>query len=341
MSFLTTLRILIRAVLGDRIGLAAENLALRQQLAVLRREVKRPRLRPRDRVFWAWLCRLWEDWRSSLVIVRPETVVRWHRQGFRLYWRRKSRSRRDGRPALDADVRALIRRMCVANPTWGAPRIHGELLKLGIGVAETTVAKYMPRRGKPPSPSWRAFLDNHVKDLVSIDFFTVPTATFRVLFGFVVLAHERRRIVHLNVTANPSAAWTGQQIREAFPYDTAPRFLLRDRDGIYGDDFRRVVHSLGITQVMIAPRSPWQSPFAERAIGSIRRECLGHVIVLNERHLRRILRSYLAYYHGSRTHLSLGKDAPDHRAVQTPAEGGVVEIAEVGGLHHRYERRAA
>jgi transposase InsO family protein len=198
-----------------------------------------------------------------------------------------------------------------------------------------------PRRGRPPSPAWQAFLDNHVRDLVSIDFFTVPTATFRVLFVFVVLAHERRRIVHLNVTANPSAAWTGQQIREAFPYDTAPGSLVRDRDGIYGNDFHRIVHSLGIRQVMIVPWSPWQNPYAERVIGSIRRECLDHVIVLNEQHLRRILRSYLAYYHRSRTHLSLGKDAPDHRAVQTPAEGKVVDFAEVGGLHHRYERRAA
>ena len=298
--------------------------------------MKRPRLRRRDRLFWAWLYRFWEDWRSSLVIVQPETVVRWHRQGFRLYWRKKSQRYREGRPALDTAVRALIRRMCVANPTWGAPRIHGELLKLGI-----EVAKYMPRRAKPPSPTWRAVLDNHVRDLVSIDFFTVPTATFRVLFVFVVLAHERRRIVHLNVTTNPSAAWTGQQIREAFPYDTAPRFLLRDRDGIYGNDFQRIVHSLGIRQVMIAPRSPWQNPFAERVIGSMRRECLDHVIVLNEQHLSRILHSYLAYYHGSRTHLSLSKDAPDHRAIQTPAEGRVVELAEVGGLHHRYERRAA
>ena len=341
MNFLTALRVLLRAVLGDRIGLVAENLALRQQLAILRRGVKRPRLRRRDRVFWAWLCRLWRGWRSSLVIVQPETVVRWHRQGFRLYWRKKSRSRSDGRPALDTGVRALIRRICVANPTWGAPRIHGELRKLGIDVAETTVAKYMPRRGRPSSPTWRAFLDNHVRDLVSIDFFTVPTATFRVLFVLVVLAHDRRRIVHLNVTANPLAAWTGQQIREAFPYDTAPRFLLRDRDGVYGNDFARIVHSLGIRQVVIALRSPWQNPYAERVIGSIRREWLDHVIVLNERHLRRILRSYLAYYHRSRTHLSLGKDAPDHRAVQTPTEGSVVEFAEVGGLHHRYERRAA
>jgi hypothetical protein len=219
MSFLITLHVLLRAVLGDGAGLAAENLALRQQLGVLRRGVKRPRLRRRDRVFWAWLCRLWEEWRSSLVIVQPETVVRWHRQGFGLYWRWESRRRGADRPALGTGVRALIRRMCVANPTWGAPRIHGELLKLGIDVAETTVAKYMRRRGRPSSPTWRAFLDNHVRDLVSIDFFTVPTASFRVLFVLVVLAHDRRRIVHLNVTDNPSAAWTGQQIRVHHRYE--------------------------------------------------------------------------------------------------------------------------
>jgi len=230
--------------------------------------------------------------------------------------------------------------MSRANPLWGAPRIHGELLELGIDLSETTVAKYMIRHPKPPSPTWRAFLDNHLRDLVSVDFFTVPTVTFHILFVFVVLSHDRRRIVHFNVTENPSADWTGRQLIEAFPWDTRPRYLIRDRDGIYGHDFTRRLNALEITPVLIAPRSPWQNPYVERVIGSIRRECLDHVVVVNERHLRRILHSYIRYYHAARTHLSLGKDAPEPRDVQPPERGAIVEFPEVGGLHHRYARRA-
>ena len=332
---------LFRLLLRNRGPLIAENLALRHQLAVLQRSARRPRLRARDRIFWVWLSKLWHGWRTALVIVQPDTVVRWHRQGFRLYWRWKSRRRADGRPAVPREVRDLIHRMALANPLWGAPRIHGELLKLGIDVSQATAAKYMPRRRKPPSSTWRAFLENHLKQTVSIDFFTVPTASFRVLFVFVALAHERRRVIHFNVTEHPTAAWTGQQLREAFPWDSAPRFLLRDRDGIYGEEFSSVAHSSGVEQVLAAARSPWQNPYAERLIGSVRRECLDHVVVLNEAHLRRILRSYFAYYHTSRTHLSLGKDSPEPREVESPKRGGVVAMPQVGGLHHRYRRRAA
>ncbi len=332
---------LLRLLVAGRAALVAENLALRQQLAVMQRAVPRPKLRRRDRIFWVWLSSLWTGWRSALIIVQPNTVVRWHRQGFRLYWRWKSRRRGDGRPAIPRDVRDLIRRMAQANPLWGAPRIHGELLKLGIELSQAAVAKYMPRRRKPPSPTWRAFLDNHIGQLVAVDFFTLPTATFRILFVFVVLAHDRRRVLHFNVTEHPTAIWTGQQIREAFPWDTAPRFLLRDRDGIFGGDFGRVVDSMGIEQVPTAARSPWQNPYCERLIGSIRRECLDHVIVLDEQHLRRVLQRYFGYYHRSRTHLSLAKDAPEPRGIEPPECGGIVEIPEVGGLHHRYSRRAA
>jgi len=231
--------------------------------------------------------------------------------------------------------------MARENSTWGAPRIHGELLKIGFEVSEATVSRYMPRRRKPPSQTWRTFLENHAGDLASVDFFVVPTATFRVLYVFVVLTHERRRVVHFNVTDGPSAQWTGQQIIDAFPFDEAPRFLLRDQDRIYGRRFVRRVHSMGIKQVLTAPRSPWQNPYVERLIGSVRRECLDHVIVLNEQHLRRILREYFDYYTNARTHLSLAKDSPATRSIESADRGEVIAFPKVGGLHHRYTRRAA
>ena len=242
---------------------------------------------------------------------------------------------------VDPEITALVIQMAAANPLWGAPRIHGELLKLGIDVAERTVSRLVPKRRTPPSQTWRTFLINHVRDLVSIDFFIVPTVRLRVLFAFVVLAHDRRRVLHFNVTEYPTAAWTAQQIVNAFPDDSAPSFLLRDRDSIYGDAFRQRVKGMGIGEVLTAAHSPWQNPFAERLIGSIRRECLNHVLVLGERHLRRTLTRYFAYYHRARTHLSLDKDAPDGRPVERRDLGRVIPIPEVGGLHHRYVRRAA
>jgi len=231
--------------------------------------------------------------------------------------------------------------MAAANPLWGAPRIHGEFGKLGIEVSERTISRLLPRRRRAPSQTWRTFLTNHVADLVSMDFFTGTTLTGRVLFVLVLLAHHRRRIVHLAITEHPTAMWTAQQIIEAFPDDSAPRWLLRDRDAIYGDLFRRRVASLRISEVISSPSSPWQNPYAQRLIGSIRRECLDHVIVFNQTHLRRTLARYVFYYQGSRTHVSLGKDAPTPRRVQAPKEGCVIAFPEVGGLHHHYERRAA
>ena len=329
------------SILKERRDLALENLALRQQLVVLKRSGKRLAIKKKDRVFWVWLSRFWREWRESLIIVKPETVVGWHLKRFRVYWMKLSRRRYGGRPAVGPKVKALIEQMAEANPLWGAPRVHGELLKLGIEISERTVSRLIPKPKEPPSQTWRAFLDNHLNEMVSIDFLTVPTAAFRVLFVLVALAHHRRRVAHFNVTEHPTAAWTAQQIIEAFPEETAPRFLLRDRDQIYGEEFRRRVAGMKIEEVITAPHSPWQSPYVERLIGSIRRECLDHVIVLREKHLRRILKSYFDYYHRSRTHLSLAKDAPEPRTVQPPEYGSVIEIAEVGGLHHRYERRAA
>lgn len=338
------LKLALQALLSglkSRQALVAENLVLRHQIEVLQRNCSRPALRWRDRAFWDVLSCLWPDWRRSLFIVQPETVVSWHRKGFRFYWRWKSRYRWPGRPRVPREVRDLIRQMSTANPLWGAPRIHGELIKLGIEVSQTTVSKYMVKPEHRPSQSWHTFLTNHARDIVSIDFFTVPTATFRVLYVFLVLDNARRKIIHFNVTTNPTAAWTGQQIAEAFPWETAPRYLLRDRDGIYGSDFTRRVSAMGIKQIRTAKRSPWQNPYVERVIGSIRRECLDHVIILNEQHLRRVLRDYLDYYHRSRTHLGLEKDCPLPRPVE-PLEAGNIQVEPIlGGLHHRYSRRAA
>ena len=272
--------------------------------------------------------------------MQPDTVVRWHKQGFKLYWRWKSKPKKIGRPQVWREIRDLVRQMCQENPTWGAPRIHSELQLLGYVVSETSVENYMIRDRKPPSQTWRTFLDNHLQDIVAIDFFTVPTATFRILFAFVVLKHDRRKVIHFNVTEYPTAEWTAQQIVEVFPEDTPPRFLIRDRDGIYGKYFQQRVANIGIEEVITAPISPWQNPYVERLIGSIRRECLNYMIVLNERHLRRILSSYFEYYHNSRTHLSLDRNSPIEREVEPPELGRVIAIPQVGGLHHRYRRAA-
>ena len=340
MSIFSIIGSLVGAFLSDRAELAAEIVALRQQLAILQHSAKRPKLHKRDRIFWVWLTQFWTRWRSVLLIVQPDTVVRWHRQGFKLYCRWKSRGGKVGRPRVDAEIRKLIRRMSLENPTWGTPRIRSELRLLGYTVAKATVDRYRIRHRKPPSQTWRSFLDNHVRDIVAVDFFTVPTATFRVLFTFVVLRHDRRRVVHFNVTAHPTAEWTAQQIVEAFPEDHAPRFLIRDRDSIYGAFFQERVKHMGIEQVVTTYRSPWQSPYVERLIGSIRRECLNHFIVLNERHLLRILRAYFDYYNYARAHLSLDQNSPFEREVEPPDLGKILAIPQVGGLHHRYRRAA-
>src|SRR2546422_1673106 len=319
--------------------LALENLALRQQLAVWKARQPRPRLTEMDRIFWVLLSRLWTSWRDSVHVVRPETVVGWHRHGFRCYWAWKSRHRR-GRPRLETELRDLIRRMSRANPLWGAPRIHGELLKLGLTVSQATVSKYLVRPRRPPSQAWRTFLKNHAPDLIALDFFTVPTATFRVLFVLVVLTHSRRRLVHFNVTEHPTAEWTARQLLEACALEEGPQYLIRDRDQVYGERFSHQARMLDIQEAVIAPRSPWQNAYAERVIGSLRRECLDHVVGVGERHLLGILSKYVDYYNRTRTHLSLAKDTPEPRSVQPPSQGRVVEEPCVSGLHHEYIRRA-
>ncbi len=319
-----------------RTALEAELLALRHRLLVVhRRRASRPRLNLIDRLIWIWLYRVWPSCLDALVIVKPETVVRWHRTGFCHYWRWKSRSR-GGRPKIDAAVRRLIREMSRDNPLWGAPRVHGELLKLGFDVAQSTVAKYMIRRRGPPSQSWTTFLRNHAPDIAAIDLFVVPTVTFKLRYALVILRLDRRRLVWINTTASPTAAWIARQITEAFPWDEAPGYLIRDRDRADGTDFVRRVRTMGIRDRPTAPRSPWQNGNAERLIGSIRRECLDHIIVRNEDHLRRILNAYAGYYNETRTHLALSKDSPEPRSVQSV--GHIVSVPPIGGLHHRYLR---
>ena len=313
---------------------------MQHQLAIYHRSIRRPQVRLTDRLFWSWLSRGWSRWREALVFVQPATVLAWQRKRFRDHWAHLSR-RHPGRPAIPKEVRELIRDISAANPQWGSPRILGEVRKLGIPVAKSTVEKYRVRPRRPPSPAWRTFLKTHVTELVALDFFTVPTVGFKVLFVLIVLAHNRRKVVHFNVTEHPTAQWTAQQLVEAFPWDTPPKYLLRDRDAAYGAYFQRRVKSLGMDQVLTAPRSPWQNAIAERVIGSIRRECLDQVVVFNEGHLRRLLATYFQYYHRWRTHLSLAMDCPDTRPVQPPEEGAVVAFPEVGGLHHHYERMAA
>jgi putative transposase len=276
-----------------------------------------------------------------VVFVQPATVLAWQRARFRDHWARLNRTGRPGRPAISREVRDLIREVSAANPRWGSPRILGEMRKLGIVVAKSTVEQYRVRPRRPPSPTWRACLKTHLTKFVALDFFTVPTVGFKVLFVLIVLARERRRVVHFNVTEHPTAQWTGQQLVDAFPWDTAPKYLLRDRDAVYGEWFQRRVTRLGIEQMLTAPWSPWQNAYAERVIGSIRRECLDQVMVFSEAHLRRLLTSYFHCYHRWRTHLSLAVDCPDGRPVQPPEQGAFVAFLEVGGLHRRSERVAA
>ena len=320
----------------SRLRLEAENAVLRHQLMVLRRRLQgRIRLTNHDRWFFIQMYRWFPSILSVLTIVRPETLVRWHRAGFRRYWRWKSRSS-GGRPQIDTELRVLIRRISIENPLWGAPRIHGELLKLGFEVAQSSVAKYMVKRREPPSQGWRTFLRNHAPEIAAMDFFVIPTIGFGLLYAFVIVRIDRRDLAWINVTANPTAEWVARQITEAFPWDEAPHYLIRDRDRIYGSVVKRRLRAMGIRDKPTAPASPWQNGLAERLIGSIRHEFLDHVIVLGEAHLRRILNSYARYYNGIRTHRSLDKDAPVSRSVQRA--GVISSRAVLGGLHHHYAR---
>ena len=321
-------------ILKSRTELQLEIVYLRKQLEILARSSAKPRFRPSDRFFFSTLTDVYSSWTETLLIVKPETVIRWHQRGFKLYWRWKSRSAL-GRPAIPHAQINLIRQMAADNPRWGAPRIHGELLKLGFDVSESTVLRYMPRKpSRTTRQRWKTFLKNHSSEIISLDFFVVPTVTFKLLHVLVFLSHNRRQVVHFNVTAHPTSEWATQQLRNVFCDEELAKFLIRDRDSKFGEQFTHSVSALNIRQVLTAYRAPWQNGYVERLIGSIRRECLDHLIIINETHLRGTLRAYIRYYNAQRTHLGINKDSPEPREVQ--AEGEIDKVAVVNGLHHYY-----
>jgi len=339
-AFLAAIRVFFRG----RVDTSLEVLALRQQVAVLKRKRPRPSLNRVDRFFWTTLRYTWPRWSDVLVIVKPETVVGWHRAGFRLYWRWRSRPR-GGRPKVSVEIRTLIRRMAVENSDWGAPKIHGELLKLGVEVSERTVARYLQRmrRRGDPAKRWLAFLANHREVIVAFDFFTVPTLTFKLLYCFFVIEHGRRRVLHFNITRHPTAEWVVQQLREAFPEAGPYRYAIFDHDSKFDVDVIAFLKSTGLEPKRTGLQAPWQNGTAERWVGSCRREILDHVIALNEQHLRRLIRDYVNYHHDDRIHDSLDKDTPNRRPVETRPSptATVISSARLGGLHHRYSWREA
>lgn len=328
---------LLRALLVPRVQLALENVALRQQVAVLRRSVHRPRVRVRDRLFWVLLRRLWAGWRDALALVQPATVVRWHRAGWQLVWRWRSR-KKSGRPPVPLEARELIRRLSRENRLWGAPRIRDELRLLGHHVAKSTVEKYMVRRRGPPSPTWRAFLHEHASEILACDFFTIPTASFRSLTGFVVMELGRRRILACGVTTHPSGRWAAEIVRRAAGSEKC-RYLMRDRDPLYAGLFSDAARSIGLRQMLSAPRTPVMNPYAERLIGTLRREFLDHVIVLGQSHAQRLLGEFTDYYNAERPHQALNGERPTP-SLRPVGNGPVLARPHLGGLHHSYRRAA-
>ena len=339
------IRLLVGVILRlfrTRRTLLLENLALRQQLVALKRKRPRPTVAVFDKLFWVLARRFWSGWKDALIVVTPETVVRWHRAGFRLYWKLVSKVRKPiGRRQTPKQVRELIFRMVAENPTWGAPRIHGELLMLGFDISERTISRWMKRAPRDPEPAkrWLAFLRNHREAIAAMDFFTVPTIRFSLLYCFFVIGHDRRRILHFNVTKHPTGLWVVQQLREALPFESAPRFLIFDRDGKYGAEVPATARSLKIKPVRTSFESPWQNGVAERWVESCRRDLLDHIVAADEKHLKRLLSEYARYYHEDRTHLGEGKQTPLVRA-PSRNRGAVVVQARLGGLHHRYDRAA-
>jgi transposase InsO family protein len=343
-QFILALLAAARVFFRSRHDTVLEILALRQQVAVLKRKRPRPRLNQMDRLFWTTLRQVWSRWGEVLVVVKPETVVGWHRAGFRLFWKWRSRAR-GGRPKTTAEIRTLIRRLAEENATWGAPKIHGELQKLGFVVSETSVGRYLRsiRRRGDPGKQWLTFLANHREVIAAFDFFTVPTATFKLLYCFFVTEHDRRKILHFNVTRHPNAEWVVQQLREAFPEPGRYRYVILDRDAKFGSSVLQFLEATGLEAKRTSIRSPWQNGIAERWVGSCRRELLDHVIPLNDEHLRRLVRDYVAYFHQDRIHDALSKDTPHCRPVENKPcpQATLISNARLGGLHHRYSWRSA
>jgi putative transposase len=345
LRLLRLLFVLVARCFHSRRDLLLENLALRQQLGVLKGRHPQIRFAVPDKAFWLALRRFWPDWRRALILVQPEIVVGWHRAGFTLYWKWLSRHRTPvGRRCVSGELRQLIFRMVAQNRTWGAPRIHGELKMLGFDISERTVLRWMRKAPRNPETAkrWTAFLNNHREAISAMDFFTVPTLTFGVIYCFFVISHERRRILHCSATKHPTSAWVVQQLRETFPYDSIPGYLIFDRGSNFNEEVVGTVKSFGITPKRTSFRSPWQNGIAERWVGNCRRDLLDHVIVLNEPHLKRLMCEYVSYYHDDRTHLSLEKQTPEGRvaATDTDASLGIVAMPRLGGLHHRYELAA-
>lgn len=335
---------MVRCTRRSRRDLVLENLALRQQLLVLTRSSRRVKLKPADRLFWSWLARRLTSWRSTIAIVQPDTVVRWHRTAWRRYWTWKSRRVGPGRPRLAPELRALIQRLARENPRWGSVRIRGELRKLGYEVGAESIRRYRHLAGRrPPSQSWPTFLRNHAPHIWAADFFTVPTAGFQTLYVFFFIAHDRRRLVHFNVTAHPTAEWVWRQLIAATPWARQPRYLIRDRDRCYGGAFIPRAAELGIQTLLTPIHAPKANAIAERVIGTVRRECLDHLIVFNERHLRRLLQEYVEHYNRGRPHRSLSLAPPEERPIRLIATaGGRVKARPVlGGLIYEYESEAA
>lgn len=328
----------LRSLLKSQKNLVCENLLLRQQLEIYQRQSKKPKLENTDRFILAGLCRLFNSWKPVLLVVKPETVIKWHRKGFKYYWRRKSRH--IGRPHIDWKLIKLIRRLQKDNPLWSAQRIQEELAKLGYSVCDNTVSKYMkkPRADPDQRQRWQTFLRNHAKHIIGIDFMVVRTIFFRTVYVFIMVSHDRRKILYFNISSNPHSQWTIQRLCGTVAYDETTKHVIRDNDAIFSWDFKLTVHRLGLKDTLTAFRSPWQNGTCERVIGTLRRECLDHMIILNEKYLHSVLSKFIEYYNSYRTHMSLDKDTPVHRTVQR--EGKIVSQSVLGGLHHVYSRVA-
>lgn len=332
----------IKLLFQSKRSLLLQNLALRQQISVYKQTIKRPKTTFKDKLFWVFISKYFSGWKDVLAIVKPDTVIKWRRTLFKQFWKFKSKYK--GRRRIPPEIRNLIKKLRLENPLWGASRIYDELTLLRFDICLTSVKNYLKRFGprlKPFTSNWLTFLKNHMKNTSAVDFFTIPTINFRILYCFIVLSHDRRKIIHFNVTNHPHQFWTVQQIRNAFPNDTAPKYLIRDRDSIYGNYFKTSVKNFGIKQIPTGFKSPWQNPYCERVIGSIRRECLNYMIIFNEKHLRKTLAKYIHYYNNIRPHQSLNGNSPNGRKTQTIHDGQINSRKILNGLHHHYFRKAA